>query len=140
MNDERLREELAALPREQASPGFTGRVMARLAEQQRRRPFVFVPAPAWAAGLALVAVLAGGLWLAEGERRERRAQQLTHLRAEQQRLASELAEIRALAHPAAPVVYLGGDEQTDLVLDLDQLAERVRAGSIQPAGYARPPR
>ncbi len=138
MNDERLREELAALSREQASPGFTGRVMSRLAEQRQRRPFVAMPRPAWAAGLALVAVLVGGLWLAEGERRQRRAQQLAHLKAEQQRLAYELAELRELAHPAAPVVYLGGDEQTDLVLDLDQLAERVRAGSIQPAGYVRP--
>ena len=128
MEDHRLTELLRELSREQARPGFTARVLERLDAAPRKAPrwsFRLTLATA-AATLAVVAISAGVL-----NREPRGAgqarQALQELRAEHGRLEQELREISA-----PPVVYLGGDENVDLVLDLTKVRDpRV----VTPAAY-----
>jgi len=123
MSDERLDRLLAELPRETAGPHFTARTLARLDLPPRRErparaglaPWVAVPA---AASLALAALLVGGRERADRAEAQRL---LTQIRAEHGRLATELANLRE--EREAPVVYLGGDEKIDLVVDLGRVRE-----------------
>jgi hypothetical protein len=133
MEDDRLTELLCELPREQARPGFTARVLERLDADPRsasRWSFRLALATA-AAGLAAVAISAGVLtdWRARGrEGRQAQAQQaLQEIRAEHGRLEQELREMTE-----SPVVYLGGDENVDLVLDLGKVRN---AEAVAPAAY-----
>lgn len=135
---------LRDLPRERAAPGFTRRVLAGI----DRRPASALrtaldPGGARSHRLRLAAasavtalVLAGAVALAltlSTPRRERasepeRAVRLRTLAAERDRLADELAEIRRLSREPLPVVYLGGDESVDLVVDPQVLSELARRG------------
>lgn len=144
-NTDPLGEALRSLPRHRAGEGFTERVLDRLGEpaelRARTRAHTRVNRRLWgglrlaAAGLlfavGLVVALAAGRVLpgggptpapAEAARQARRES----LEAERARLAAELAELRRLtselAEESAPVLYLGGDEEVDLVLDLGRLA------------------
>ena len=74
-----------------------------------------------AASLALVTVVAAGLYERHRERRELRGA-VGSLRAEQQELLRELEALRA-DRSDLPVAYLGGDERNDYVLTL---------GAVQP--------
>jgi hypothetical protein len=65
----------------------------------------------------------------------RRAVRLEALLREQERLAAEIAALRRLTTEPAPLVYLGGDEQTDVLLDLERLARR-RQSEIRPASLS----
>jgi hypothetical protein len=126
MEDHRLGDLLRELPREQARPGFTARVLRRIE----------VPGRRFSSRLALVGALALTVTVAAGVRVETRrdavetarAQQaLQEIRAEHGRLEREVQE---LSQPS--VVYLGGDENVDLVLDLG----RVRGTEgAKPAAY-----
>lgn len=135
MKDDRTRQItdlLRELPREHARPGFTARLLEKL-EKDR-------PAPWWASRLSLVSavtalaalmVSAGVLtdWRLSPRRSVDTAearQILEEIRAEHGRLERELREI---SEP--PVVYLGGDEQVDLVLDLGN----VGGNEVAPAAY-----
>jgi len=131
MEDHRVSDLLRELPREQARPEFTARVLERLPSPKR------IPRPNARLVLALAAVLAmatvsTGI-LVERQAAARRArdaqarQVLDDLRAEHGRLRRELREI---SQP--PVVYLGGNEDVDLVLDLGQV--RAAEGAT-PAAY-----
>jgi hypothetical protein len=72
-----------------------------------------------AAGIAL-AVLVAVLWVAlPGGHLE--PSEIDRLAAERSRIAAELEALRREADDT-PVIYLGGDDQVDLVLDLDHLA------------------
>jgi hypothetical protein len=51
----------------------------------------------------------------------REARRRTELRAESAALARELATLQAEASKPAPVLYLGGNEHVDVVLDLSTL-------------------
>ncbi|HEX4962673.1 MAG TPA: hypothetical protein VF173_17690 [Thermoanaerobaculia bacterium] len=137
MKDHRTREIaelLRELPREQARPGFTARVLERLDEPRRidlRGNFRFALATA-AAVLVAFAISAGVLMeRGSGARKQREAlaarQTLEELRAEHGRLEQELKEI---SEP--PVVYLGGDERVDYVLDLRKVRH---AEVVAPAAY-----
>jgi anti-sigma factor RsiW len=134
MEDNRLTELLRELPREQARPGFTARVLERLDAAPRtttpRWSFRLALATA-AAVLAAVAISAGVLtdWQGRGrEGRQAQAQQaLQEIRAEHGRLEQELREMTE-----SPVVYLGGDEKVDLVLDLGKVRN---AEAIAPVSY-----
>ena len=139
MRDERLTQALQELPRERASHGFTGRVLARLDEPEKRPLMLGLPRLSLAsvgAIAAAVLLLAVGLgarqWTAPAgsgdEAAEARAL-LEEIRAEHERLERELTELEAAG---APVLYLGGDERVDLVLDLGRVPERP-AGRVQPA-------
>lgn len=112
---------LRELPRETARPGFTQRVLARLDEpaQPAASPRVWRLRLAVAA-MVLVAVVSAGVVRYEQARKAEQAaearQALQEIRAEHDRLEREL---RALSEP--PVIYIGGDERMDLVVDLDRI-------------------
>jgi cell division protein FtsB len=117
MEDHRLGDLLRELPRERARPGFTARVMNRL-ESPERRPMV----PRLAMAGALAAFLAVGASVLVDARREavetaQARQALRQIRAEHMRLAREVHDLSA----ESPVVYLGGNEKVDLVLDLGKV-------------------
>jgi hypothetical protein len=118
MEDHRLGDLLRELPRESARPGFTARVLNRLEAPERRGS---MPRLALAGALAAtLAVTAGVLVDARRDALETvRAQRaLAEIRAEHGRLEREVQE---LSQP--PVVYLGGNENVDLVLDLGKVGE-----------------
>jgi negative regulator of sigma E activity len=120
MEDHRLGDLLRELTPEHARPGFTARVMNRLDAPEDRR-LQWRPRLALAGAMAAVAAVAisAGVLTNRPAGSERsiettEAQQiLRELRAEHGRLERELRE---MSEP--PVLYLGGDEEVDLVLDL----------------------
>lgn len=117
MEDHRLGELLRELPREHARPGFTARVLNRL-ESPERPPAI----PRLALAGALAAFVAVGTSVLVDARRDaieaaRARQALQQIRAEHMRLAQEVRDLSA----PPPVVYLGGNEKVDLVLDLGKV-------------------
>ena len=131
---------LARLPRETAAPDFTARVLARVGkpagEGESTDWEIGLPWSrgwtAFAASLALVSVISAWQW----ERQERRRDWLGEveaLRRESQTLGAELSDLRAAEQ--APIVYLGGDDRVDLVLDLEEL-RRARARGTVPGAAA----
>jgi hypothetical protein len=117
MEDHRLGDLLRELPRERARPGFTARVLNRL-ESPERRPAI----PRLAMAGALAAFLAVGASVLVDARREavetaQARQALRQIRAEHMRLAREVHDLSE----QPPVVYLGGNEKVDLVLDLGKV-------------------
>ncbi len=139
MNDNRLSEILQSLPRERAGGDFTARVRSRI----EKRPTLLGAAwsrPALAAAMALIALTLGFGWR---EWRHAKAQTATVARLEllleeKQALEAELVSLRRLASDARPVVYLGGNEQVDLVLDLERLRNRqtARSGPHTPNAFS----
>lgn len=129
MEDHDVGRLLRELPRESARPGFTQRVLARLEE-----PAQSAAVPGWREGrgwrlrLAMAATSAAALLVVvsagavrheqsrEAERTAEARRLLQEIRAEHDRIEQEL---RALSEP--PVVYVGGDEEVDLVVDLDRV-------------------
>jgi hypothetical protein len=129
MEDHRLGDLLRELPREQARPGFTARVLHRLDAPERRR---WIPIPRLALATALTVVLAVAAGILSDARRDalasaRAEQALAEIRAEHARLERE---VRDLSQP--PVIYLGGNEDVDLVLDLGKVRG---AEGATPAAY-----
>lgn len=136
MEDQHLGQHLGQLlrelPQEQARPGFTARVLARLeappAPRMQKRW-----QPRLAAAVAITVALTSGLVYhsrmeAERAARVARARQVLHeLRAEHGRIKRELEDL-----PGSPVLYLGGDEETDLVVNMEQLRS---ADDVRPATY-----
>lgn len=124
MEDHSVGRLLRELPRETARTGFTPRVLARLAEEND--PAAARPRDAWrprlafAAAAVLALVVSAGLLRFEQSREAARTAEarraLQEIRAEHDRLERE---VRALSEPQ--VIYLGGNEQIDLVLDLDKV-------------------
>ncbi len=132
MSDPLLRA-LRELPRETASPDFTARVVerARTGEPETAR----LPRVALAAAAALVLVSGIAAWRLEQERRrDAWLDQVQAMQLESARLQRELDELRAAEAP--PILYLGGDDQVDLFLDL---AEDPRARAVQPASLKASP-
>jgi hypothetical protein len=133
MEDHRLGDLLRELPREQARPGFTARVLNRLEAPARRRWSPWrVPRLALATALAVVLAAAAGVLVdarrdAIASARAERA--LAEIRAEHARLEREVQDLSA-QQPS--VVYLGGNEDVDLVIDLGKV--RGSEGAT-PAAY-----
>ncbi len=117
MSDERLSAALRSLPREEASRGFKAGVLRRL---DRRRPSASYRSLAAAAVLALVFGLGWREWRHQQAQHQTIAR-LDALLAEKQALEAELRHLRELTARARPVVYLGGNESVDFVLDLARL-------------------
>ena len=121
MEDHSLGRLLRELPRESARPGFTQRVLARL-----DAPAKSAASPAaWrlrlaVAATALLVVAGAGVVRHEQSREAARSAEarrlLQEIRAEHDRIEQEL---HSLDEP--PVIYLGGDERLDLVMDLDRI-------------------
>lgn len=122
--DEQVREALRGLPAAVPSPAFLARVLSRLDRNRPKQPWRH-PLPAWVTAALTVAVLVGGLWgAAAGRDAWQRQQRRAALRAESAALARELAALHQEATKPAPVLYLGGNEQVDVVLDLSKLPMR----------------
>ncbi len=138
-----ISDPLRELPREHARPGFTARVLAGLdAEPRQVAHWTFRLAPAkpaiLAAALLAIAVTAGALIEWRGGVRAHREtvqarQTLEELRAEHGRLQQELRAISETTEP--PVVYLGGDEKVDYVLDLGKVRDAQVVTAAAPAAY-----
>jgi len=113
MEDHSVGRLLRELPRETARPGFTRRVLARLDEPA----LTIARGASWSHRLAMAATTAAvaALVVSAGVVRYEQSREAART-AEARRL---LQEIRALSEP--PVVYVGGDEGMDLVVDLDKL-------------------
>ena len=128
-----LIEALRDLPRETASDDFTSRVMERL-EHERDTPS---RPRLWIVALATVLGLAIGLPWLEDSRDQRRADDLAartrELKERHRALELELEEIRTRYEHERPVVYLGGDDEVDFVLDLRPLAEELATRRPTPA-------
>jgi len=129
MEDHRLGDLLRELPREQARPDFTARVLARLDDAPAPAPRPRARLVLAAAAIMAAAVSAGVLVDRQTAARnaDAQAQTLRDLRAEHARLQRELRE---LSEPS--VVYIGGNEDVDLVLDLGKVRE---AEGATPAAY-----
>lgn len=160
MTDDPIRQALRQLPRHRPRDGFTGRVLARLDEPPPRavrwRP-ALVTLTATAALLAVVLVpltlrapapapapapnaepsLAPASATGDPAAGQAPGPRLERLRREREQLATELAQLRREAARPLPVVYLAGDEQVDLVIDLAELARRRPPGQAVPASNRR---
>jgi hypothetical protein len=118
---------LGSLPRLRARPGFADEVLARAArrgeagaERARRagRPRLRL---AMAGALLACGGVVAGVWIQQATRRSEIAEEIATLKREHARLSSELSRLREQAGCLRPVVYLGGDERADYVLDLRKL-------------------
>jgi hypothetical protein len=111
---------LASLPREQASPGFTAAVLerARTAEKPAAELGWSRMTTLLAASLVLVTVVTAGVLERAHQKKELRGR-VDALRSEHEMLAHELAELKRASAEEPAVVYLGGDENVDVVLTLD---------------------
>jgi len=139
-SEERLTAALRSLPREQARPGFTGRVLRRLDED---RPGA-AGAPArwvWMTAAAAVVVLALSFGWRDWRHQQERAENLARLETlliDKQELEAELESLQRLTAEARPVVYLGGDEKVELMLDLVRFHRRGGFGSRTTARPFQP--
>jgi hypothetical protein len=133
VEDHRIGELLRELPREHARTGFTARVVQKLDAPETGRPALrWRPAAALTAALLLAVALSAGLLherKAESVRTAEARQLLQEIRAEHGRLAREVEE---MSEP--PVIYLGGDEDVDFVVDLSRVPEA--EGGIEPAAFS----
>jgi len=134
--EDQLERLLRELPREKARQGFTARVLARLDRAPAPR-VGWRPRLATAAAVVMLAGSALGLvhyerMEAQRAARQARAQQLLReLRAEHGQIKRELEAL-----PDPPVIYLGGNEDMDLVVDLRRVH---KADGVQPATYSHNP-
>ncbi len=144
-DDRQIDRLLAGLPRQAASPGFAGRVVAALEESARPRR-----SRSWLlAGVLATVLAAAGLWLtprapSPRDRPDDLRQADTGLMLEEhRRLTEELESLKTrLRATEPPLLYLGGDEGLDLVLDLTPVlqpaAAGARRGGIRPAEPSSP--
>jgi hypothetical protein len=133
-------EVLAALrdlPRETAGPGFTAAVLEKSAPA--REPAHAIgwsrPALALAASVVLLTVVAAGALERAHQKRELRGR-VDALRTEHQELEQELAALKRLSTQEPSVVYLGGDDQVDVVLSIDPAAPIKSAPGTAPVNVS----
>ena len=122
MKDMDVGNALRRLPRTTASPRFTsdvlrnvGRASARL-NSDELKPVLHFP---WRmlAATAMMLILVAGMY-ATSVHRERR-ERINALRAEHQRIESELQRVKAVAEEAQPVVVLENGD-TRVIVDVKQ--------------------
>ena len=118
-------EALSSLPSLKASEHFTERVLEALEERRGRRPVPIRVVAAMAASVILAALLLAGLDQSRRRAAAKQVDRTQELRTEHRLLQQELVNLSTLLAKDYSVVYLGGDEQVDLVLDLGSLAEPV---------------
>ncbi len=135
---ERLEGLFRSMPRERASDGFTREVMDMAASREagrapgsRRRQAPLFALAAAAAVLALALGIAVSMVLSERSRRSELRQEISALRREHQRLDNEVSRLRDRS--TQQVIYLGGDDTVDYVLDLERLARRRLGDRAMPA-------
>jgi|GEM_PF-2109151 len=138
MSDERIGKELRALPRERAPEDFTRRVLHHLPRTKRRR------VPAWGYRLAtatavillLVVPMSLKHWsVSVNTGSEAMLAEIEAVRTEKERIEQELRQLREQAAEESPVVYLGGNEDVGLVLDVGALLNRSTESAGEAAAY-----
>ena len=122
MEDHNLGQLLRELPREQARAGFTDRVLANVDARPEprmlrawRQPRLVLATAALAAAVASVGILQVRADRHEALRKAEARKILQELRSEHQLLEQELRSL------SDPVVYVGGNEDVDLVVDLSRV-------------------
>ncbi len=128
---------LGGLPREQVSPGFTAAVLERVGALQEP------PADlGWsrstlmlAASLVLVTVVTAGVLERAHQKQELRGR-VDALKSEHELLQHELEALRRDSAAEPAVVYLGGDDNVDVVLTLDPQGQSQRAPGVTPPAPA----
>lgn len=130
MKEEELRSLLRSLPRERASEGFTDEVLNRL--DVAKRPIYRQPRFAMVAGLVLLVAgwFGAGRWQ-DAREAEQTRQRIQALRTELEQLQNGVTLLRDLA----PVLYLGGDEDVDLVIDMRHLMSDERGKRVKSVSY-----
>ncbi|MCP5112270.1 MAG: hypothetical protein GY953_15710 [bacterium] len=138
MSDERIQRALEALPREKASADFTRRVLDNLPQQPRRR------IPAWSYRLAAAATVVILLVLPISLQRwsmsidtgsEAMLAEIEAVRSEKALIEKELRQLREQATAESPVVYIGGNEDVNLVLDIGALLNRSTEASPEASAH-----
>lgn len=119
-----LTEAIRRLPRFRASNNFTANLIDRLEERQSTR-FRFWPRLSWLAAGVVAMVI--GIWIVLPILEHRRQalayrRQVEAIRGRYERLQADVVDLRRTAARSPAVVYLGGDESVDLVVDLADLA------------------
>ncbi len=129
MSEENLGNLLRSLPREKASEGFTDSVMSRL--EEGRKSLVFQPRFALAASILLIVAVWIGAdrWLAM-QQEEQTNDRIHTLKTEIEKIQGDIRLLRDLA----PVLYLGGNEDVDFVLDLGKAA-REKGDGVTPISF-----
>jgi hypothetical protein len=148
MKDDQLDKMLRELPREQVTNDFTRRVLSGATEvgvagssTAGRRRTVRLPAWGIAAAAAALLLVPAGIWIFDASQRAALTKEITALRTEHGRLTGELRALRQQMGAAQPVIYLGGDDRVDYVLDLKRLVREQLDGAVRsPAAQPRPPR
>jgi anti-sigma factor RsiW len=137
--DERLDRLLRELPRERAPDAFTRRV---LSEARGRPAGAGFRLPAWgvAVAAALLVAVPAGIWIYNTSQRAALAAEIGALRAQHERLTGELRALRQQMSTTQPVIYLGGDDRADYVLDLKRLVREQLKGMPPPPPSTQPAR
>jgi septal ring factor EnvC (AmiA/AmiB activator) len=129
MNDTELTKLLRALPRTSASPRFNSDVLRAIRQADEPRPaFTWRIAAAFAMAVCLVLVVQVAHIHQAKER-----QRIDALRAEQQRIETELAAVKEQASQYEPVVVLEHADGTRVVVD--STPSTPRNSDIVPASY-----
>lgn len=130
VNHDELSDLLQALPKTDASHGFTTRVIATVTERRRT---VAAPRYRFAIAAVLVAMLTtlSVVGTKVVERQHERAR-LAQLRNERQQIEKELNELKALSKAADPVVYLGSANGVDLVVDVSKVKPAAVTAKEEP--------
>ena len=152
MRNEPLHDALRRLPAETASEAFTTRVLARL-DDTAPRPWILRLTPL-AGMLLLAAVALPTAWhlmnpdsrtrpqaaaaapaagVDRAAQRARVLEELAALQAERKRFDQEWRQYRSLARGVEPVLYLGGNEKVDVLLDLRRVPPESLRGDVVPA-------
>ncbi|MBW2700454.1 MAG: hypothetical protein JRF33_06505 [Deltaproteobacteria bacterium] len=130
MKNEQIKNLLKRLPAHQPADDFTAQTLARLDEHPSNSGQIW----RWAAVGALAClmfVLFGSLWFhqqAVAEKQEAR-RELGELRAEYMRMQNNLHELKMKQNQR--LVYLGGTDQAEYVVDLGRLGSRPAARTPQ---------
>jgi hypothetical protein len=119
MSDE-LRRLLRGVPADEPGPHFTAGVLARLERPAGGRRRGLGQLPAWAAAVAIVVALSAG-WAVIATRAAAQERRKAELVRESAAIAAELRELRQEATRPAPMLYIAGNEEVDVVLDLSSL-------------------
>ena len=133
MKRSRLSALLSELPPVKATPDFAARTLLRLAAPERRpralRRLIWA-----AAAVVVLAAAAVPAWLhlhRQGDREQARLE-LDALRDEHERLSLALSQIKRQNAQEPQLLYLGGTDSVDYVVDLRQLHARPQLQTSAP--------
>ena len=131
--EDKLSRALRSLPRQQARPGFSDRVLRRIddldtrPEQASRARRWRWPAMVAAAACLLVFTTSARDWWEQHQQRQGLAR-LASIESERQALLIELESLQRQMARARPQIYVGGTNDIDFVLDV---------GRLRRSGYPR---